>query len=475
MAAVNPMYPTPSSTRAWWWLFAAAAISLYTTLGLPYIGEEAVYTITSLEMRLNHDYFVTTLLGITYGRPPLLNWLVVPLADVLGWDRMLLVSRLVAASATVITALVLAWLTKNITGNKGLAVFSAVVFLSGDVLFYRGWLAYSDPLLTMFVFAAIACLWVSVISARGAWLWLGVLLLTCGYLAKVQTAYLFYAVAFVVLGVERNARRVLLGANSIAAHMVAILLLAAWTHHFAPPADSAGALADILHKIRNADVGDYLHQLWSFPLETVLRLAPAGIVAIYFLWRQRSIAVQTPASDFPWRTLLAILLLNYLPYWLGPKTHIRYIMPLYPLAALAIAAAIWQCGERSRTIATRWLIAAVVLRYIIGLWIFPWYQHTYRGDYAATAQKISAATQGHPLYATDVSSTGLSVTAHLDTMRYPGPYVRWPPSQWQDGFVLSYAPNPELGQVSATYPLGGNTLYLLCRGVACDTRHGVAP
>ena len=70
-------------------------------------------------------------------------------------------------------------------------------------------------------------------------------------------------------------------------------------------------------------------------------------------------------------TLLAILILNYLPYWFGPKTHIRYIMPLYPLAALALAAAIWECGERPRVIAARWFIAAVVLRYAIGLWIFP--------------------------------------------------------------------------------------------------------
>jgi hypothetical protein len=172
-------------------------------------------------------------------------------------------------------------------------------------------------------------------------------------------------------------------------------------------------------------------------------------------------------AGFPWRTLLAILLLNYLPYWLGPKTHIRYIMPLYPLAALALAGAIWQLGERPRVIATRWFVAAVVLRYVIGLWIFPWYQQHYRGDYARTAAEIAATTRGYPLYATDVSATGLSVTAHLDTLRYPQPYLRWPPAQWKDGFVLSYAPNADLGEVSASYPLGGNTLYLLCRGAAC--------
>lgn len=461
------MNPTPYSAKTWWWLYAAAALSLYTTLTLPYIGEEAVYTITSLEMRLNRDFFVTTLYGTNYGRPPLLNWLIVPIAETLGWERMLLASRLVTATATVLTGLVLAWLTLNLTRNRALAAFAAVVFLSGDVLFYRGWLAYADSLLTLCVFGAIACLWVAVLRRQGALLWLAVLLVTCGFLAKVQTAYLFYGVALFVLAAEREARRFLLGAHSIAAHAAAVAVLLAWNAYFTHGTQSASTAVDILLKIKSVDLGDYLNQLWSFPPETLLRMAPASLVAIYYWWCNRTATLAEPVAGFPWRTLVAILILNYLPYWLGPKTHIRYIMPLYPLAALALAVAIWNFGERPRIIAARWFLGAVVLRYAIGLWIFPWYQEHYRGDYAGTAAQIAATTRAHPLYATDVSATGLSVTAHLDTLRYPAPYVRWPPAQWSDGFVLSYTPNPELGQVAASYPLGGNTLYLLCRGNAC--------
>jgi hypothetical protein len=53
-------------------------------------------------------------------------------------------------------------------------------------------------------------------------------------------------------------------------------------------------------------------------------------------------------------------------------------------------------------------------------------------------------------------------------MRYPEPYLRSPPPQWDNGFVLSYTPNAKLGQTKASYTLGGNTLYLLCRGEACQ-------
>ena len=112
-----------------------------------------------------------------------------------------------------------------------------------------------------------------------------------------------------------------------------------------------------------------------------------------------------------------------------------------------------------RLVATRWLAGAILLRFVLGLWLFPWYEAHYRGNYAATAAEIEAVTRGFPLYATDVSATGLSVTAHLDTLRFPDEYLRWPPKQWTNGFVLSYGANAELGQTKATYPLGGNTLY----------------
>ena len=94
---------TYKSTRTLWWLFAAAALSLLTTLPLPYVGEEAVYTITSLEMWVNREFFLTTLYGTSYPRPPFLNWLVVPLTNLLGWEYVLQASRLVTAAATIAT------------------------------------------------------------------------------------------------------------------------------------------------------------------------------------------------------------------------------------------------------------------------------------------------------------------------------------------------------------------------------------
>lgn len=459
------------STRTLWWLYAVAAFSLLTTLHLPYVGEEAVYTITSLEMWVNREFFLTTLYGTGYPRPPFLNWLIVPLANLLGWEHVLQASRLVTAAATVATGLVLAWLTAHLTRNRALAAFAALVFLSGDALFYRGWLAYADSLFTLCVFTAIACAWVAAERNRTWLVWIGMVALTCGFLTKVQTAYIFYGVAFMTLLYRRDYRRVLLHPGSIAAHFAGIAAFVLWNLYAARGAHSTGAVTDIVLKIQTAGVAAYLNQLWTFPLETFLRFLPASALAAYFWYRGRNASPEARTiitqDAFPLALLAWMTALNFLPYWWGPQSHIRYIMPLYPLITLIIAYVIWQSGQKRVRIATGWLIVAIALKYVLGLWAFPAYQEKFRGNYAATAADILEKTRGFPLYVTDVSATGLSVAANIDTLLYPGKPIQWPPGVWDNGFVLSYTANPELGQVSQRYRLGGNELYLLCRGAAC--------
>jgi 4-amino-4-deoxy-L-arabinose transferase-like glycosyltransferase len=452
-----------------WALFAAAAASLLTTLGLPYVGEEGVYTITSMEMWANRQFFVTTLYGTNYGRPPLINWLIIPLANLLGWNSVLTASRLVTAGATVATGLVLAWLALQLTRDRAFAAFCAAAYMSGDVLFYRGWLAYSDSLFTLGVFSAIACAWVAAVTRRTGLLWIGIIALTGGVLAKTQTAYLFYGVALAVLAFDRERRSFLLSPGSLLAHAAALGLFLAWHLYLTAGLQASATTIDILLKFSTVGLADYLNQLWSFPVETFLRFLPASALAAYFWFRLRREAARASPTEIelPLVTLAAILVLNYLPYWLGPKTHIRYVMPLYPLATLFFAYVIWIAGAQRVRIATWWLVGAVVLKYVLALWAFPAYQEKYRGHYAVVAAAIETRTAGFPLYATDTSATGLSVVAHLDQKRMPRSTIAWPPEHWNNGFVLSYTPDPSLGQVTQRYQLGGNEIFLLCRGPAC--------
>ena len=453
-----------------WVLYAIAAASFLSTLRLPYIGEEGVYTITSLEMWARRDFLVPTLYGSVYGRPPLYNWLIIPFANLFGWDHMLVAARLVTACASVLTGLVLAWLASSLTGNRTLAALSALVYLSGDVLFYRGWLAYSDPLFGLFVFTSIACLWVGLHKDRPLLLWPAMAALTCAFLTKVQTAYVFYALSLLVLAARPEHRARLLRPGPIAAHIAGAAAFMAWHYVATGGANLHDTTHHLLHKADTVDLVQYFQQLAMFPLETFARLLPASALAVWFWYRHR----RQPEADaaapdgFPLATLVWMLALNWLPYWLGPRSHIRYILPLYPLFALLLAWLIWRAGAMRVHQAAYWLAAAIALKYIFGLWAFPAHQAKFRGNQIAAAEQIEERAKGFPLYANDDSATGLAVTARIDERRYPGAPLRRPPEEWTEGFVMSYYPDESKGQqVVEIVTLRNDKIYLLCRGQAC--------
>jgi hypothetical protein len=132
---------------------------------------------------------------------------------------------------------------------------------------------------------------------------------------------------------------------------------------------------------------------------------------------------------------------------------------------------IWSAGPGAQVVTVRWFAALLAIKLALTLAIFPYYQKTYRGEnYALAAQAILERTRAHALYTTDVSASGLSVAANLDILRLPAPPVAWPPPEWDTGFVMSYTPDPGLGRLVEKYRLGGDDLYLLCRGAACAAR-----
>jgi hypothetical protein len=47
------------------------------------------------------QYILNTLYGTNHGQPPLLNWLVIPVAELIGWPHVLVASRFVTACATI--------------------------------------------------------------------------------------------------------------------------------------------------------------------------------------------------------------------------------------------------------------------------------------------------------------------------------------------------------------------------------------
>ena len=157
--------------RSWWLLFAVAAASFLPALFFYYVGEEAIFPKSALEMWYYGEPVRRILFGVDLQHNPLFTWLIIPLSMLFGWDAMLPVTRGITIAATVGGGLIVAGLAQFLYGNRVFAAVAAVVYLTlADLFFYRGWLAYVDPLFGLLVFAAIAALWVACERRHAGWL-----------------------------------------------------------------------------------------------------------------------------------------------------------------------------------------------------------------------------------------------------------------------------------------------------------------
>jgi len=448
-------------------LLALAALSFVPTLFFYYVGEEAIHPIVAMEMWHQGEWLKQPLYGADIRHIPLYNWLIIAAANVVGWPHVLEVARGITIVATLSGAGVLAWFAQRLFGDRRFALFAALAYLTlADVLLYRGWLAYVDPLFALCVFASLALLVVAAREQHYGLLVLAATALTLAFMSKALTAYVFYGAAGFVLLWDKTQRKFLLGAASLALHGGILAIPWAWSTFVGSRGHSGRMFEEIVAKLSVAGLLPYLEKILLFPLETLLRFSPVLLLAIYFWWRKRIRQPETEPLLF--KTLGAIALLNFLPYWFAPQSNIRYVLPLAPLIALLAARLIWRAGEAGQRLALQWFAAIIAFKFIFALALFPYYQREFRGEnYWLTAKEIMLKTHGQPLYVTDVSASGLSVAGYIDTLRHPQQPLQWPPAQWESGFVMAYTPDAALGEVHKIYTMGGDKLYLLCRGEAC--------
>jgi len=452
-------------------LYALAALTFVPTLFFYYVGEEAIFPLTSYEMWHAGEWVRQFIYGVNLKHNPLYNWLIIPLAQTFGWDHVLVVARALTVAATISTGLVLGWLAQALYGDRVFSAFAALLCLTlADTFFYRGWLAYVDPLFGLFIVSAIAALWVGCERRSYRLLLAAAIAISLAFMAKAFTAYVFYGVACAVLLLRPDYRRFLLGYRALLTQLVVIAVPVIWLQFLPQNTGQGGRLfAEMLSKLEVGALSAYLLKLIAYPAETLVRLSPAVALAAYYGWRRRELLRGGWQSHDA--MIIAIALVNYLPYWLAPISHSRYLVPIYPLFALIIARLLWRAGALAVT--GRWIMGLIIAKLIVVLVVFPLYQEHYRGrNYEEVARDIVVRTQGQPLYTSNVSASGVSVSMHANLLRPSQPPLTFPPEGWRSGFLIAYTAEPKDGQVVIRYRLGGTDLYLLCRGEACAAPDG---
>src|SRR5487761_2343804 len=124
------LYMDAAKPQRYFWLIILAAASLLPSLNLYYIGEEAIFPITSMEMQQNKLWFIQHLYGTDVRHNPLFNWLIIPLGNLFGWAHVEVIARAITISATWMSAVILSWLCLKLFGERSFAAFAALVYLT---------------------------------------------------------------------------------------------------------------------------------------------------------------------------------------------------------------------------------------------------------------------------------------------------------------------------------------------------------
>ena len=460
------------------YIFIAVA-SLFFTLWLPYIHEEGIYTISAYEMWYHQHYLINDAYNVFYGRPPLLNWFIIPLASWLGWQHVLIASRLVSAFSTTAVVLGLYWFVSRLTENTLFALLCTAIYLTGDLLFIRGWLAYADPLLSFFIFFSMVFLWLGVEETRNSFLIGAVICLSAAFLVKALSPYWFYGLAGLVLLVLHPNRKFLLRPTSIAVHVLSLIFPFVW-NAYTDPRYLMAMWAEATSTAFSSSFEKYIYKIFVVqPGLLLLRLAPISLVALFYYFKT---VRNKSEKSFQQITTIAfwIMLLNFIICWFAPRwPEARYYMPVFPLMAMCMAYVIWNAGANAKKITIFLLFIMLAGKTLFVAYDYYRYRY-FEPNYKAEAQDIVRIVGNAPIGAdvhTIESSPVEKVVAYLNPLRYPKRPISAIPtieqktnSKYTDASEKGCNGIYVIGQLPASndriikqYAQGKRLVYLFCR------------
>lgn len=351
--------------------------------------EEPRRALVAYEMWFSGSYFQPTLLGEPYfNKPPLFNWLVILSSMLFGWGGFAV--RAVSLSFTALTALVVYLTAKRIIGGREVGLLAALIYVTlADNLYHYGWIGEIDVTLTFFVFGTILCLWRAFETGKNAYLILAGLSTGLTFLLKGFPAYAFFGLTLGSLAVQYKRYRLLFRAPSFAAYAAALAPPLAWILLTeAPPVYLHRLFVESLSRTSPSHgMGEFLRHLLSYPLLTIKQLLPLSVVIPLLLWKEKPLLMVNV------KRFLLVAGVNYVPYWLSVGSRGRYILPLFPLVALAFAYVVHLAHERWKKLALILIAVVIAGRFAYGLVGFPWMMEK-RGSLRTVGQEIARRLDG---------------------------------------------------------------------------------
>jgi len=440
-------------------ILAALAMLLPVPV-MQFVGEESYYAVSAIEMHITGDYWHHLILGFEWPKTPLFLWLAIALSKIIGWEHIDISLRLVSVASTWISALTVGLLTRHLfAGGRNTAWLAALVYLTmGDVFFWYGWLGYADANFGMFIFTAIAALWLAIERGHLGWFLLSLVLISFAFMSKNISAYYFFGVVGLVLLYRKQRWQLLLHPGFIVLGLAALLV--PWWYQATFVHGNSNALVAIKDGLRNFQgysLFEYIQHGFSLPAIFFFRTLPIGFFLLWLLIRKKVQLTLQPEIT----TVLLILFIWFLPFWISAGGSPRYLVPFYALVAVIFTAFLMQLKEGYRMQAVRLMLVILILKIPYSLLVLP-YIKDWRPDRSllAVAEDVLQRTDGKFVRTLDDIASGLSIAAYMDVRLPPEHYIRWYNGKERGVYIIVDLPDASLGKLIKHYPIRGRHLYL---------------
>ena len=92
----------------------AAAVAMFLPLPImQYVAEESYYALGSYEIFVDGHWWHQSVFGFAWPKTPLFNWLIIAVAQIIGWQHLEVATRIVSVSATLGSAAVVFFMARR--------------------------------------------------------------------------------------------------------------------------------------------------------------------------------------------------------------------------------------------------------------------------------------------------------------------------------------------------------------------------
>jgi 4-amino-4-deoxy-L-arabinose transferase-like glycosyltransferase len=304
--------------------------------------EEPRRGIVVLEMARSGSLLQPTVLGERYySKPPLHNWLILPLYPVME-KAPEFVLRFPSVVFTIVTCVLLFWFTGAFFSGE-LPLLATMVFsTSFMVLFGYASKCEPDALFTLVVFSSVAFWFYLLEKGRHLPAWtLGYFFVSLGLLTKGFPALHFFLLSVLALAVTRRDFRFIFTASHLLGFLAGIAPFLLWLCAVDAGRALSALTAEVLSRSPKAFDWSSLKAYITFPFRFLLAGFPWTFVVLLRLGRH-----PLPALDRTAKFLLLSCAFNIGVYWLFPGSRLRYTMPVFPLLSVVTALLLEDFGLR---------------------------------------------------------------------------------------------------------------------------------